>query len=159
MNITLKEAAESDANAIFAIQLSAFQPLLEKYQDYDINPGNEKLERVLQRIHNPRGRFLKILVDEVLAGAINVVEKEPHEYWISPLFIRPEFQGKGIAQKAMMLAEELVPQANSWNLSTILEEEGNCYLYEKMGYRKTGKPRKLNDKTTLADFKKTARKH
>ena len=113
MNITLEEAKESDAAAVFNMQIIAFRPLLEKYQDYDTNPGNEKLERVLQRIHNPRGRFLKILIDEVLAGAINIVEKEKHCYWISPLFILPEFQGKGIAQKAMILAEELVPQAKN----------------------------------------------
>lgn len=159
MNITLEEAKESDAAAVFNMQIIAFRPLLEKYQDYDTNPGNEKLERVLQRIHNPRGRFLKILIDEVLAGAINIVEKEKHCYWISPLFILPEFQGKGIAQKAMILAEELVPQAKSWNLSTILEEEGNCYLYRKLGYRQIGEPKKLNEKTTLVYFEKTAQKH
>lgn len=159
MNIRLEEATKSDAPTVFNMQVTAFQPLLEKYQDYDTNPGNEKMERVIQRIHNPRGRFLKILVDEVLAGAINIVEKEKHCYWISPLFILQEFQGKGVAQKAMTLAEELAPNAKSWNLSTILEEEGNCYLYRKLGYQQIGETKKLNEKTTLVYFKKTAQKH
>lgn len=159
MKVILEDAVEADANAVFAMQIAAFRPLLEKYQDYDTNPGNEKVERVIQRINNPHGRFLKILADGVLAGAINIVEKEERCYWISPLFILPEFQGKGLAQRAMTLGEELMPNATSWNLSTILEEEGNCYLYKKMGYRKIGETRKLNDGTTLVYFKKTAQKH
>jgi hypothetical protein len=28
---------------------------------------------------------------------------------------------------------------NGWVLDTILEEHANCYLYEKIGYVKTGK--------------------
>lgn len=158
MKVLLKDAGESDAAAIFNMQIAAFLPLLDKYQDHDTNPANESVERLIQRINNPKGRFSKILADGVLAGAINIVEKEKRGYWVSPLFILPEFQGKGLAQKAMVLAEEQFPEAGSWNLSTILEEKGNCYLYEKLGYRKTGLAQKLNDKTTLVYFKKPGRR-
>lgn len=159
MKVTLENAAESDAPKIFNMQFEAFTPLLEKYQDHDTNPGNETVNCVIQRINNPKGHFLKILADGVLAGAINIVEKEELGYWVSPLFILPEFQGKGLAQKAMILAEEQFPEAESWNLSTILEERGNCYLYEKLGYRKTGLSQKLNDKTTLVYYKKPGRRN
>lgn len=39
-------------------------------------------------------------------------------------------------------------------LDTILQEKGNCYLYEKMGYRKTGKTEKINDRLTLVFYEK-----
>ena len=158
MKVTLENAAEADAPMIFNMQIESFTPLLEKYQDHDTNPANESVERVIQRINNPKGRFSKILADGVLAGAINIVEKEEHCYWVSPLFILPEFQGKGLAQKAMILAEGQFPEARSWNLSTILEEKGNCYLYEKLGYRKTGVAQKLNGKTTLVYYEKPVRR-
>ena len=45
-------------------------------------------------------------------------------------------------------------KATSWELATILEEERNCYLYEKMGYIKTGVNKKLDENTTLIFYKK-----
>ena len=73
---------------------------------------------------------------------------------IGPLFIDPAFQGQGIAQKTMRQLERDFPNAESWELATILEEQGNCHLYEKLGYIRTGKTEKLNTGTTLGYFKK-----
>jgi GNAT superfamily N-acetyltransferase len=70
------------------------------------------------------------------------------------MFILPEHQGKGIAQKAITLVEELFPQATSWELRTILEEKRNCYLYEKMGYITSGRKHSLNENTTLIHYRK-----
>lgn len=154
MDIRLVKATTLDAQAIFDIQVKAFMPLLEKYQDTHTNPANETIERVLTRINNPNGGFYKIIVDNFLVGAICILSKEEFHFWISPMFILPAYQGKGIAQKAITLIEELFPQAISWELATILEEERNCYLYEKMGYIKTGVKKNLNENTTLIYLKK-----
>ena len=51
---------------------------------------------------------------------------------ISPVFVMPEYRNRGLAQKAIKLAEEK-HGCSDWELDTILEEKGNCYLYEKMG--------------------------
>ncbi|ACO28602.1 hypothetical protein bcgnr5378_22090 [Bacillus cereus] len=48
----------------------------------------------------------------------------------------------------------MFPEAQSFELATILEEERNCFLYEKMGYKRTEVIKKLNDKTTLIHYKK-----
>lgn len=154
MVVKLEKAIESDASTIFDIQVDAFQPLLEKYKDFDTNPANETIERVVTRINNPSGDFYKISVDEVLVGAIYVLWKEQTQFWISPMFILSAYQGQGIAQKALTLVEKLFPQATTWELATIMEEERNCHLYEKLGYIKTGVIKKLNDNTTLGFYKK-----
>nr|WP_180529121.1 GNAT family N-acetyltransferase [Staphylococcus haemolyticus] len=52
----------------------------------------------------PNSRFFKILADGALCGAIRVHWKEKNQYWISPLFIHPEYQGQKIAQRAMKVA-------------------------------------------------------
>lgn len=70
------------------------------------------------------------------------------------MFILPTEQGKGIAQKAITLIEEMFPQAITWELATILEEERNCYLYEKMGFVKTGESKELNKNATLIFYQK-----
>ena len=70
------------------------------------------------------------------------------------MFIVPEYQGQGIAQKSILIVEEMFPRATTWELATLLEEKGNCYLYEKMGFSLTGVTKKLNDNTTLVYYKK-----
>ncbi len=156
MSIKLEKATSVDAESIFNMQVQAFIPLLETYKDYKTNPANETIDKVITRINNPNGGFYKIVFDHTLVGAICVYwkEKKTH-FWISPMFILPHYQGKGIAQQVLILIEKMFPQATSWELATILEEKRNCYLYEKMGYIQTEISRKLNDHTTLVYYKKT----
>lgn len=155
MKIKLERAEASDATAILAMQKSAFLPLLEKYQDSDTNPASETLERVLGRIASPGSFYYKIMTQEKMVGAIRIKRGKGRRFWVSPLFIDPPLQGLGIAGEAMKQAELLHAEADTWELATILEEEGNCRFYEKLGYRPTGVIDQLNDKTTLGYFKKT----
>lgn len=154
MEVRLEKASESDAQSIFDIQMNAFLPLLEVYKDYNTNPAKETIERTITRINNPSGGFYKIIMDTTLVGAINIFCKEENQFWISPMFILPKYQGQGIAQKAIKQTENNFPQAVSWELAAIAEEKRNCYLYEKMGFTKTGVIKKINDGTTLVYFKK-----
>ncbi|KPB03931.1 GNAT family N-acetyltransferase [Bacillus sp. CHD6a] len=153
MNFILEKATIDDAHSIFEMQVKAFMPMLEKYRDFDTNPANETVDKVLTRINNPNGDFYKIVIDDTIVGAICVVRKES-SHWISPMFILPEFQGKGIAQKAIVSVEEKFMEATSWELATILEETRNCHLYEKMGYVRTNVIKKLNEHTTLIYYRK-----
>ena len=65
----------------------------------------------------------------------------------------PEFRNKGYAQQAILAAEQLYGSDN-WKLDTILQEEGNIHLYEKLGYRRTGKIDKINDAMDIIFFEK-----
>ncbi|SHG64420.1 GNAT family N-acetyltransferase [Ornithinibacillus halophilus] len=154
MEVKLEKATMRDANSIFDMQVKAFTPLLEKYKDYDTNPANETIDRVLMRINSLNRAFYKILADNELVGAISVKWEGNAKFWISPMFLIPSYQGKGIAQEALILLEKMYPQAMTWELATIKEEERNCYLYEKMGYNQTGVSKKLNDNATLIYYKK-----
>lgn len=155
MKITLQTASENDATIIHELQLAAFAPLLEKYRDYDTSPATEPLEKTISRIKNPNSYYYMVLAGEELAGALHIVRKETNgSLWISPIFIGPEHQGKGIAQTAMMMADQRFANEKVWELSTLAEEAGNCYLYEKLGYRRTGQEQKINDLATLVYYKK-----
>ena len=97
-----------------------------------------------------------MIIDSRLVGAICISQKN---YLINfgsvqCLFIQSIKQGIGIAQKVLILIEEMFPEAQSFELATILEEERNCFLYEKMGYKRTEVIKKLNDKTTLIHYKR-----
>ncbi|WP_214854698.1 GNAT family N-acetyltransferase [Exiguobacterium sp. s166] len=152
--IHLEPAIDNDADALWKLQVAAFSPLLEKYQDYDTNPANETIDRVYTRIHHPASCFLKIIADGQLVGAICIRWKEDVHFRISPLFLAPDAQGKGFAKKAMLLAEARYPQAKTWELSSLFEETKTCQLYEKMGYVETGIRKPLNDRATLIHYQK-----
>lgn len=155
MEITLEKATENDVAALFQMQIDSFTPLLNKYKDYETNPANESIEKTILRINNTSSNYYKMIIDSNLVGAICISQKEiPYKFWISPMFIHPNYQGKRIAQRVLILIEEMFPKAQSFELATILEEERNCILYEKMGYKRTEVIKKLNDKTTLIYYKK-----
>lgn len=154
MKLYLKRATTDDAQTILNIQHKSFAELLEKYQDYETSPANAKLEKVQNRLRQDFTYYYMIFADEKLAGAIRIIDrKDGSAKRVSPLFVLPEYRGKGIAQWAMQETERIHGEHN-WELDTILEEKGNCYLYEKMGYRKTGGSRIINERMTLVDYRK-----
>ena len=65
----------------------------------------------------------KIMLDNQLVGAICVLWKEKSQFWISPMFILPEYQGQGIAQKSILKLEKIFPYATTWELSRFYEEK------------------------------------
>lgn len=142
------------AEKLWKLQTKAFEDLYEKYQDTDTSPATEKLEKIVMRLEQDFTYYYYIVEDGKIVGAIRVVDfKNDDPKRISPLFIIKEHRGKGYAQKAMMLAEEIHGNSN-WELETILQEKGNCYLYEKMGYHKTGQTHEINERLTLVFYKK-----
>lgn len=152
--ITLMRATMQDAERIWRMQREAFAELMAKYQDFDTNPGSEPLSKVCQRLAQPETFFYLIEAAGEQVGAIRVVDKQDGgRKRISPLFILPEHQGRGYAQQAMQAAEALHGAAD-WTLSTIAQEAGNCYLYEKLGYRRTGQAQVINERMTLVFYEK-----
>lgn len=155
MDVHLVRAFLQDADKIWKMQVEAFMSLYEKYQDTDTSPATEPLEKVIWRLEQPNTYFYFIVADEISVGAIRVIDdkKENIRKRISPIFILPEHRNKGYAQKAIIEAEKIHGDKN-WFLDTILQEKGNCVLYEKMGYVTTGKTEIVNDKMTLVGYEK-----
>ena len=69
--------------------------------------------------------------------------------WINGAF------GSGKTQKAMTMIEGYHSDAAKWVLSTILQEKGNCHLYEKLGYiQKKEEILIINENMTLVFYEK-----
>ena len=153
MELILKRATCEDAELIWKMQIEAFSDLYEKYQDTDTSPATEPLEKILSRLRQCFTYYYIIEVDRNIVGALRVVDKKEKggAKRISPIFILKKYRNMGIAQAAIIEAERIHGNDN-WELDTILSEKGNCYLYEKMGFKSTGKTEKVNDKTTLVFY-------
>ena len=154
MSIKLVEVTRDNIETVWKMQLDAFSGLLEKYQDYDLSPAAESVDKVIARFEQPWTKYYFINADGVNVGAIRIVDmKDGSRKRISPLWIMAEYRGKGYAQQAILAAEELYGPDN-WSLDTILQEKGNCHLYEKMGYHQTGKTEHINDKMDIVFYEK-----
>lgn len=150
--IELKKAGPQDCEALHAMQVEAFQELLEKYHDTDTNPAAEPLERVEARMAQDTTDYYFIQADGRKAGGVRVQRLPENVCRVSPIFILPVFQGRGYAQAAMRVLEALYPQAETWRLDTIKEETKLCRLYEKLGYRRTGREEILQPGMTIVYY-------
>ena len=112
--VTLLRANIDNAKELHAMQVKAFKELLEKYQDFDTSPANENVEKVEARLKQDFRFYYFICIGQQKVGAIRIVDQKENEKnkRISPIFILPEFQEKGIAQKAIRLCEEIHGNGN-----------------------------------------------
>lgn len=144
-----------DAYKLWKMQVEAFNDLYQRYQDTETSPATENVDKIIMKLQQPFTYYYFIQENDENVGAVRVIDKKEHSIpkRISPIFIRPEYRNHGLAQKAILAVEELHGNSN-WELDTILQEKGICYLYEKMGYYQTGKVEIVNDKMTLVFYKK-----
>ena len=152
--ISLRKAKAEDIEKIWKMQIEAFRALLEKYQDYDLSPAAEGIDKIRARYEQPWTTYFFIEAEGNDVGVIRVVDrKDGSRKRNSPIFIMPEFRGRGYAQKAMLAIEEMYGSDN-WCLDTILQEKGNIHLYEKMGYHRTGKIEHINERMDIVFYEK-----
>ncbi len=157
--IELKLATKEEAESLHRLQVEAFMPLYEKYRDDDTSPAKESIERVTEKITEENSDFYFILFHEEKVGGVRVrwhQGKKVYENinWISPLFIIPKYQKKGIASKVIEQLSGIYPNTIEWRLDTIKQETHNCHLYEKCGFVRTGEDIVVNDKITLVHYVK-----
>lgn len=150
----LIRADVSDFEKIHSMQIEAFADLLEKYKDYDISPGNESKERIKEKLMDVTTYFYFICCGDDFAGAIRVVDKKDgSRKRVSPVFVLKEYRGMGLAQKTFEEVEK-IHGSDNWSLDTVLQEKRNCYLYEKLGYRKTGVVKHIKDGMDIVCYEK-----
>lgn len=155
MEIKIMQAESADCISIHRLQVEAFQDLLEKYNDPDINPGAESIENIYEKFNRPNNIYYKILSNNEMIGAIRVIiSEEDREARISPIFIATNFEGKGVCQKAILELEKLQSGIRKWKLDTILEEQKLNHLYEKLGYKKTGRIEEVKENMHIVSYEK-----
>lgn len=127
--IELKLITREDAECLHKLQIEAFMPLYEKYQDDATSPAKESLETITKKIVDDNSDFYFIL-----------------------------FNGKRVGGVIERLFEVYSSDTIEWRLDTIKQEEKNCYLYEKCGFVRVGNETVINEKMTLVEYTKTCKK-
>lgn len=153
-DISLVLATEKDAELIHQMKYEAFLPLYERYQDDETSPAKEQIEKVINQLHEERTDYYLIQYQNESVGAVRVRKVQEKECHISPLFILPQYQNRGIAYVVIQLLFRKYSQAVVWKLTTILQEKGNCHLYEKCGFVRVGEEKIVNARMTLIGYEK-----
>lgn len=157
--VKLEEVREAEIEQLYDMQIQSFMPLYQKYQD-EMSPVNEPFEKVRAKALSEERKYYFIVKDGARVGAINIGRKssdpEASCLYISPMFILPKYQNQGIGYVAIQKAFAMYPDTKVWKLDTILEEPGNCHLYEKCGFVRVGEGRIVNDRMTLINYEKRA---
>ena len=155
--VKLEGVREDEIEQLYDMQIKSFMSLYEKYHD-EGSPAIESIERVRDRASQENRKYYFIVKDGARVGAINIGKRlsDPEEpcLYISPLFILPKYQKQGIGYVAIQKAFALYPDTKVWKLDTILQESGNCHLYEKCGFVRVGEEHIINDKMTLVNYEK-----
>lgn len=162
-DVTLTLATKQDAALIHQMKYEAFLPLYNKYHDDETSPVKESIDKVIWQLTHPNSHYYLIQADGETVGAVRVrhtMEPDAKETieTISPIFILPKHQNKGIAQLAMQKLFLLYPNTDVWSLGTIKQETGNCHFYEKLGFVKTGTKTVVNEKMTLIGYELNCKK-
>ena len=153
--VKLVRATLSDANLLWQMQKEAFSSLLERYQDYDTNPGAESLDRILDKLKQPCSYFYFIKRGNDTIGAIRIKDTKisSEKKGISPIFVLPKYRRQGVAKAAILQAEK-IHGATGWEIDTILQEPNLCRFYEKLGYVKSNRQKVISSNMTLVFYTK-----
>ena len=155
--VRLEEVRDEEIPLLHSMQVESFLPLYEKYRDAD-SPAIEPIEKLRARAAVVGRKDYFIVKDGARVGAINIGCRQAPDgetkFFISPLFVLPAYQDQGIGFTAIQQAFALHPEARCWRLETIRQEPGNCHLYEKCGFVRTGDEQVINERMTLITYER-----
>ncbi|WP_339216804.1 GNAT family N-acetyltransferase [Ornithinibacillus sp. FSL M8-0202] len=152
MDLIIKKTKITEAKRLLEIQKEAFREDLEKYQDYETSPVNEKIDRLLSKITH--FHHYTIWLNGEIIGGIDIRDLGKGKYRLNRIFIANQHQNKGLGSEIMQLIEAEYPNALEWSLDTPHLNIRNHYFYEKLGFVKIGE-NKVTDKLILYVYKKT----
>lgn len=166
--ISIRPTVMRDVPILAEIQKQAFLPLYEKYHDAG-NPHLRGVDDITCRLDSLRFRYFTVLEDGVIVGGVmyNICsgskvfmsELKAGEYYLSRVYIKPQRQGRKIAQQAILLCEREFSDAKVFGVDFPQDLEKNRRCYEGVGFRDTGIRQEVQPGLVLAFFKKDAETH
>ena len=131
MDVELRLVTIDEIEIVWKMQVEAFAKLLEKYQDYDLNPAAEEMDKVLARFEQPETTFYYIIANGDKVGVIRIIDKKDgSRKRISPLWIMKEYRNKGYSK---LLNNALLKEAKKLGYNKIYLKTNLDNYYEKYG--------------------------
>ncbi|MDF2963616.1 MAG: hypothetical protein K0S39_5351 [Paenibacillus sp.] len=149
--LSIRRTKPNEAVQLHRIQKEAFQEDLNTYQDFETNPACESIDRLLYKI-NTYDYYTLFFHSEVIGGAA-VRKSADREYRISPMYLSPDYQNKGLGSQILRSLLALYPDARLWTLDTPKQSIRNGHFYEKLGFIPIGE-KYINEQLTLTRYQR-----
>lgn len=128
-NFTLLAASEQDKYSIF----EAFELSMRKYVEWAWGWDEESQRNNFWK-NFPVENLKLICVDGKIAGAIYVEEHAQYR-WVRTVFLKPEFQGKGIGSALLSQEADLARCENKFLVLKVIKINPAKHLYERLGFK------------------------
>jgi RimJ/RimL family protein N-acetyltransferase len=151
VEVSIKKTKLDEIEDLLAIQKEVFAEDYVLYNDHDSTPVNETTEKLIENIE--RFFHFTIWVDNDIIGAIDIRPLDDKRLRLSKLFLRTEYQNKGLGSKIIQLMESEFPLIKDWSLYTPYLNKRNHHFYEKLGYIKIGEVQ-VTEKLQLFKYEK-----
>ena len=125
-------ARTEDAACILALQKLAYRSEAELYGDATIPPLLQTLEDLQTEFSTKV--IWKAHLDGIIVGSVRAWEREG-TCFIERLIVHPDFQGRGIGTRLMIVVEMEFPSVQRFELFTGHKSERNLRLYARLGYQ------------------------
>jgi len=156
MTVTIRLSKLCDIPKLQRIQRAAFKPLYDIYND-EHSPYLRRFGELFKRMFFSREyHVFTILADRKITGSIIIKDLSGGDFTLTRISIFPQMQGRGIAARAIALAEALFPHAQRWIVLFPRDLDKNRRCYGKAGYCDTGKLERISERLTLCVYEKTA---
>ncbi len=141
--IVIRGAKQAEAAEIHKILASAFEPYRHDYTEEAYRATVVSVDEIQRRIEDKETEVLVATLNGALSGTVTVTPLDERSIYIKSMAVAPRFQGRRIASE---LLNELERIAKGRGCTRIVLE---CYeplrkavsLYEKFGFKRTGKVR------------------
>lgn len=160
--ILIRPTLQSDIDVLCELQKAAFLPIFKKYHDAG-NPCLRGTEDISARLDTPVFRYFTILSDEEIVGGVlyrcegrtPFIEKlNEGEYYLTRLYIKPEYQCRGIGKQAILFCEKEFQDAAAFYVDFPKELDKNRRCYENAGFRNSGKELEAEPGLVLVMYEK-----
>ena len=130
IDIAFKRASLEDADALIEVRNESFYA---DYVKYGQCPGyNCSKEEMIDHIANRIS--YKILLGNQIIGNMSIRDNHDGTYHLGCLCIVPDYENRGIGQKALRFLESEFKDATAWTLDTPKDNERNVHFYKKAGF-------------------------
>jgi GNAT superfamily N-acetyltransferase len=141
--VILRYACPDDVVRICEVLAEAFRPFRDAYTQhaYDATVVNE--DEIAERIADPRIDVIVALAGPFIVGTVTLEPKGTDRLYIRSMAIRPDYQGRRIGAFMLEAAEQKARASGFNNLCLECYEalDAAMTLYERSGFRRTGKTR------------------
>ena len=148
MNVS--QSTSKDALEILELQKLAYQSEAILYNDFNLPPLRQTLEKLQTDFLNHI--FLEVKFEQRIVASVRA-RVEDNSCFVGRLIVHPEFQGRGLGTGLMLELERWFSYISRFELFTGHLSLSNIRLYERLGYHEF-KRKTANEKVQFVYLEK-----